>query len=210
MTSRIFARLTGQPWLIQSDALDTMLQLAARDPVDNTTIAEWKRRPQSDALAVRQGDSLGNAPTARVRNGVAVVPVTGPIFRYANLLTNHSGATALSDFAANMAAAMADSRVRAIVMEIDSPGGEVTGLAEAAQLISAASRVKPVVAFVDGSAMSAAYWLASAAGEIVIASTGAASMKDMGKVMTALREKAQGRADFATIGERVKARLSGQ
>jgi uncharacterized protein YqeY len=44
----------------------------------------------------------------------------------------------------------------------------------------------------------------------VIASTGATSMKDMGKVMAALREKAQGRADFATIGERVKARLSGR
>ena len=44
----------------------------------------------------------------------------------------------------------------------------------------------------------------------VIASTGAGSMKDMGKVMAALRERAQGRADFATIGERVKARLSGQ
>jgi uncharacterized protein YqeY len=44
----------------------------------------------------------------------------------------------------------------------------------------------------------------------VMAATGAASMKDMGKVMTALREKAQGRADFATISERVKARLSGR
>jgi uncharacterized protein YqeY len=44
----------------------------------------------------------------------------------------------------------------------------------------------------------------------VMASLGASSMKDMGKVMAALREKAQGRADFATIGERVKARLSGQ
>ena len=41
-----------------------------------------------------------------------------------------------------------------------------------------------------------------------MAATGASSMKDMGKVMAALREKAQGRADFATIGERVKARLS--
>ena len=40
--------------------------------------------------------------------------------------------------------------------------------------------------------------------------TGASSMKDMGKVMAALREKAQGRAVFATIGERVKARLSGK
>jgi uncharacterized protein YqeY len=43
-----------------------------------------------------------------------------------------------------------------------------------------------------------------------MAATGASSMKDMGKVMAALREKAQGRADFATIGERVKALLSGK
>jgi hypothetical protein len=42
----------------------------------------------------------------------------------------------------------------------------------------------------------------------VVTATGANSMKDMGKVMAALRERAQGRADFATIGERVKARLS--
>jgi uncharacterized protein YqeY len=44
----------------------------------------------------------------------------------------------------------------------------------------------------------------------VMAATGAASMKDMGKVMAALRDKAQGRADFGTIGERVKALLSGK
>jgi uncharacterized protein len=42
----------------------------------------------------------------------------------------------------------------------------------------------------------------------VMAATGANSMKDMGKVMAGLREKAQGRADFATIGDQVKARLA--
>ena len=42
----------------------------------------------------------------------------------------------------------------------------------------------------------------------VMAATGATGMKDMGKVMAGLREKAQGRADFATIGEQVKARLA--
>lgn len=42
----------------------------------------------------------------------------------------------------------------------------------------------------------------------IIATTGAGSMKDMGRVMAALRERAQGRADFSTVGERVKARLS--
>lgn len=45
--------------------------------------------------------------------------------------------------------------------------------------------------------------------EIMTASA-ATSMKDMGRVMAALRERAQGRADFGTIGERVKARLSGK
>ena len=59
------------------------------------------------------------------------------------------------------------------------------------------------------SALSAAE-LDSLINEVIDGTGAATSMKDMGKVMAALREKAQGRADFATIGERVKARLSGQ
>jgi uncharacterized protein YqeY len=44
----------------------------------------------------------------------------------------------------------------------------------------------------------------------VMTACAATSMKDMGRVMAALRERAQGRADFSTLGERVKARLSGK
>lgn len=42
-----------------------------------------------------------------------------------------------------------------------------------------------------------------------VAATGAASMKDMGRVMSYAREKAAGRADMAAFSERVRARLSG-
>lgn len=42
-----------------------------------------------------------------------------------------------------------------------------------------------------------------------IRDTGAASVKDMGKVMGALKPKLQGRADMAQVGTRIKARLSG-
>jgi uncharacterized protein len=42
-----------------------------------------------------------------------------------------------------------------------------------------------------------------------IASTGAASIKDMGKVMGIIKGKAQGRADMAVVGAKIKARLSG-
>jgi uncharacterized protein YqeY len=41
-----------------------------------------------------------------------------------------------------------------------------------------------------------------------IADTGAASIKDMGKVMNALKAKVQGRADMGALGARIKARLS--
>jgi hypothetical protein len=44
----------------------------------------------------------------------------------------------------------------------------------------------------------------------VMTASAATTMKDMGRVMAALRERAQGRADFSTIGERVKASLSGK
>lgn len=45
--------------------------------------------------------------------------------------------------------------------------------------------------------------------DAAIAATGAASMKDMGRVMAALRAQAQGRADMAVLSATVKAKLAG-
>lgn len=191
MTSRIIARLAGTPWLIQSEALDSMLQLANRELPDQTTIDAWKNEASRRALATRPGDPLGNSPSARVRDGVAIIPVAGPIFRYANLFTEFSGATALSDFASNLAAARADSRVRGILLDIDSPGGDVAGLAEAADMITAASGEKPTAAYVEGSAHSAAYWLASAASAIVLSPT--ATIGSLGAVV-AMQDATEARA----------------
>jgi uncharacterized protein YqeY len=42
-----------------------------------------------------------------------------------------------------------------------------------------------------------------------IASTGAVSIKDMGKVMAVIKAKAQGRADMAAVGTKIKAKLVG-
>lgn len=191
MTSRIIARLTGSPWLIQSEALETMLQIAGRELPDQGTIDAWKHEASRRALATRPGDPLGNTPSARVRDGVAIIPVAGPIFRYANLFTEFSGATALSDFAVNLAAVRADTRVRGIMLEIDSPGGDVTGLSEAAGMIAAAAAEKPTAAYVEGSAHSAAYWLASAAGAIVLSPT--ATIGSLGAVV-AMQDSTDARA----------------
>jgi hypothetical protein len=42
-----------------------------------------------------------------------------------------------------------------------------------------------------------------------VAATGAASIKDMGKVMGIIKAKAQGRADMAAVGAKIKAKLGG-
>jgi len=45
--------------------------------------------------------------------------------------------------------------------------------------------------------------------EQIIRDTGAESIRDMGKVMNAIRDQAQGRADMGAVGGRVKAKLAG-
>ncbi len=183
MTARLIGRIAAQPWAIQEAALDTILHIAQREPLDEGVLAEWKQHMAPLALRVRPAQPLPNTDRAQMRDGVAIIPVAGPIFRYANVFTEMSGAVSLASLARDLETAVADSRIRAILLEIDSPGGEITGLAEAAQHIRAASAAKPLVAFVEGLGASAAYQLAAAAPQIVAAPT--ASLGCLGVVMVA-------------------------
>jgi signal peptide peptidase SppA len=62
----------------------------------------------------------------------------------------------------NLRAALADIGVAAVVMDIDSPGGTVSGVAEFATKITQLSEAaaKPVYAYASGQCASAAYWIA--------------------------------------------------
>jgi signal peptide peptidase SppA len=169
MTIRAFDVAAGRPWLIQQESLETILQVADRmgDP---------------EAVSMRLGRPLDNTRTVQMRDGVAVIPVTGPVFRYANLFTEVSGATATGVIARDFQAAIENPYVRGIVLEINSPGGEATGINELAEAIYQARGTKPIVAYVEGAGASAAYWLASAAGEIVMDPT--AIVGSIGVVMS--------------------------
>ena len=149
-----FDLMAAQPWAIQPEMLETIAHIARRE------------HEGPEAVAAKLGRPLQNARTVSVRDGVAVIPVTGPIFRYANLFTEISGATSLEVLARDFSAAQADPLVKSVVLEFDSPGGQVTGISEMAHMIRAAA--KPVIAYIDGTAASAAYWLAAAAREVVI------------------------------------------
>jgi signal peptide peptidase SppA len=82
-----------------------------------------------------------------------------------------SGLTSYGDIAAQFTAAMGDARVGAILLAIDSPGGEVQGMFELAEMMVEARGQKPICAAVNCAA-SAAYLLASTADAIVVSQTG--------------------------------------
>lgn len=160
-----------RPWLIQAESLQTILAIA-------------DRMGNPEALQSRDGKPLDNARTVQMRDGVAVIPVTGPIFRYANLFTAISGATSTGVLAKDIQAALDNRFVRAIVLDINSPGGEATGINELAQMIFDARGQKPITAYIGGSGASAAYWIASAADKIVADPT--AIVGSIGVVMSYL------------------------
>lgn len=106
---------------------------------------------------------------------LGVVPVHGVLVRRG---TGHPGLdevfgiTAYDTVLSRIAAAVADKRVSEVVLDVDSPGGEVQGLLDAADAVRAARASKPIVARANENALSAAYVLAAAASRIEVARTG--------------------------------------
>lgn len=103
----------------------------------------------------------------RVRNGVHVIPVRGVL--HSDLPYSFEGVTVGYDFLQeSIRRGAADPDVAAIVLDLNSPGGAVTGCQKTANAIAAAAKIKPVIASVNESACSAAMWIASQCSKIVI------------------------------------------
>jgi signal peptide peptidase SppA len=107
---------------------------------------------------------------------VGVIPITGIISHRMNMMSSISGAggTSIEKLTAQFRQALGDTNCKAIVFDVDSPGGSVEGVMELASEIFAARKQKPITAVVNSMACSAAYWLASAANEIVCTPSGQA------------------------------------
>lgn len=106
-----------------------------------------------------------------VGHGVAVLPVSGSLVNRTRGLDAMSGLQSYKQISQDFSALMADPSVLHIALMMDSNGGSVSGLPDLVDQIVSARGTKPVTAIVDDSAYSAAYWIASAAGEIVVSRT---------------------------------------
>ncbi|MBF0589894.1 MAG: S49 family peptidase [Magnetococcales bacterium] len=103
-------------------------------------------------------------------NGVAVVPIHGTLVKRAGAIEATSGLTSYASIEEKILDAATDPAVRAILMDIDSPGGEVGGVFDLASMIREAGKGKPIWALVDD-AFSAAYLIASTAHHIIVPQT---------------------------------------
>jgi signal peptide peptidase SppA len=154
--------LITAPWAIQPEKLTEILAIYGThvrgDEVDIQAIEARLGRP----LASEQQDY-------EVRDGgVAVLSIDGVIAPKANLFTQISGGASAQLLQRQVESAIADPRVKALVLAIDSPGGSVFGAPELAAAVHGMSKDKPIVAVSDGTIASAAYWIGSAANALFI------------------------------------------
>jgi signal peptide peptidase SppA len=143
----------GEAWGITAEALESILHTFYKD---------------ESAMAGISGEA-SKGPDYPVDKGIAIIRVAGSLYRYS-----------YDRIRAQVASAIANHGVRAVLLLVLSPGGLVSGCKELADFIAQAGKTKNIYAYADGAMCSAAYWIGSAAGEIaapVTASVGSIGVR---------------------------------
>ena len=104
--------------------------------------------------------------------GVAIIPVQGTLVQKLGTLRPYSGMTGYDGIRMNLLSAIVDPDVKAVVFDINSPGGEVSGCFDLVDTIYSCRGEKPIWAILNESAYSAAYAIASATDHITVPRTG--------------------------------------
>ena len=124
-----------------------------------------------------RGEALRPAMVTPARSyelcdGIAILPILGTLVRRTVGLEVQSGLTSYADIQHLLSQAIQDPAVKAILLDIDSAGGEAGGVFDLAEAIYSARQIKPVWAVANEEAFSAAYALASAAERVFLPRTG--------------------------------------
>jgi signal peptide peptidase SppA len=163
--------LQNSEWLIQPEALRSM--------------AAASRSYRGGALP--QPDSSN--PLLSVDDGIATISIEGPILRKPGLFARViMGATDSEEIGAAIREANDRTDVKAVMLNIDSPGGTVAGTPELANAVASLNEHKPVYAFSSGLMASAAYWIASQARAIY--ATPSAQVGSIGVVQAVVDDSA--------------------
>lgn len=156
------SRLYGTPLLIARPKLEVILGVVAR-------------KLAGDTLATPQPATVDTGMTGGLQNleGIAVIPVLGTLVRRSSYIGAASGLTSYHDIESMADQAFSDPMVKAVLLEIDSSGGEAGGVFDLAQRLRALSQTsgKPLWAIADEAALSAAYAIACTADRLWLTRT---------------------------------------
>jgi len=157
----VAARVFGTPLMMARGKLEVILGVLGP-------------RLAGQALPPVRGDKEAAPLIAIADDRIALISVTGTLVSRSGYLDAASGMLAYGDIGDAVVEAIDDGSVRGIVLDLDSPGGEVGGLFDLVESIRAAKAAshKPLWAVANEAALSAAYALASVADRIYVTRTG--------------------------------------
>lgn len=172
MLPHIAAQVLNTPLLIHAGKLAVIASfLDGRIGIDASELRDMPEASRFVGTA-QDPDRRGGLPFMRTEDGVAIITVTGSLVNRGAWIGSYSGMTSYEGLNHQVSTAANDPRIRAILLDLESPGGQAVGAFEAADVVRAAAAKKPVTAVVNGMAASAAYAIASAATRIVTTPTG--------------------------------------
>jgi signal peptide peptidase SppA len=156
------SRLYGTPLLIARPKLEVILGVVARKLAGDTLATP----PPANVDAGMTGG-------LQIVDGITILPILGTLVRRSSYIGAASGLTSYHDIEAMAEAAFADPEVRAVLLEIDSGGGEAGGVFDLAQRLRTLAQTsgKPLWAIADEAALSAAYAIACAADRVWLTRT---------------------------------------
>lgn len=176
--SRIAALVQSSVWFIEprrgqqiAEAFLNRLDAGARAA---PFLSEAEREANRNRARVQRLPMPPQGKAGRVKD-VAVIPLIGAILPRGDAMEEMSGGGAvnLTRFQREFESVANDDTVGAILLEIDSPGGQVDLVPETAAMIrSYRKKGRPIVAIANTMAASAAYWIAAAADELVVTPSG--------------------------------------
>lgn len=158
---KLLNKILSMQWAITEDALDAIIQIAQRE----WTVADYDvfhKAAQSEkiALLASLGDPVDGSSKAFVKGDTGILVFDGPIIPKASFMSAESGMISLDEMTADFKAFEADPSITRIVGLFDTPGGDIVGVSEFAQMVKSSS--KKTVAHGFGSVASAGFWIFSA------------------------------------------------
>jgi signal peptide peptidase SppA len=168
----LLGQLASQAWAMHPDHLANLSSVLHRWSVGEAASPDV----MAEVHAAQAARAARKATPTNAAGNIAVLNLWGVMSQKANMVDEASGGggTSTQAFTAAFKDAMSDTSVAAILIDLDSPGGSVSGTPELAAEVLKARGVKPVYGFVNGLAASACYWVASACEAIYSTQSGSA------------------------------------